>query len=336
MKIVYNAIFYIFALCTWGYAQNPDLRLINRSTGEVVNSISINTNDTISLCAQSRIGDEDTEWEYISVKWHFPPSIWLSDIKPPEYQQCIMIISELPVSDSVKIKTDNDSLSIPLTINSVDSVESIFIILLTPSAYRVAGDTILAVVQIRNNNGPVPGVVCLDSVRYSITGPGVGTLEYSALVNGSNILLDSSINQCFSGSGDTVKFILNNQVQNAFEYRISVMYKNKSDSTEQFSLLPMSSGPVFKSRNCFQKISFQLLNNSKIRFLDMKAGVPVCVKIMRTNGQLVHQDFLRTKNSRYMEYNIPLSMMPGGYYILDIKSFDAVQHSLFHSLILFR
>ena len=266
MKVLYNAFLSFLIIGISARAQSPNLRLVNQSTGEVANSIHISTDDIVSLCAQGLIGLGGTDWEYISVEWQTPRLIWPGSILPPDHQQCMTIHSEIPVSDFIKIKGGDDSLSIPLVINSVDSIEGIFITLITNPANWSPGDTLRTVVNIGRQDGLIPDTVCLDSIRYSFSGLTAGTTESVMIINGAITKPDTINNQCFINGIDTVDFILYELPQSSDICLISVTYNNLSDTTISFSLSSMSVRPESRSQTAFKTRDIKILKKRKSTF----------------------------------------------------------------------
>src|SRR5271157_5203946 len=121
--------------------------------------------------------------------------------------------------------------------------------LLTPPAARIAGDTIVAVVKISNNDGLVSGSYCysgdsaalyrdtLGKGSASQPAPTITTSQGSTILNAGT---DASITtpECFTNGVDTVKGVLYNAPYTDTLHQLSVNPKGVTAVTEPFKLLP--------------------------------------------------------------------------------------------------
>ncbi|MGE5670462.1 MAG: hypothetical protein ACM31E_03400, partial [Fibrobacterota bacterium] len=151
----------------------------------------------------------------------------------------------------VNLETDNrtipDTLDVEFTVGPPTRVE---IEIVTPPDKLIAGEPIVTVIKIFNEDGPVPGTYCFTAkdVRYTdVVGKG-GTVkpEPYVLINGTDTVKlntnwpDLAKTQCFTNSIDTVITTLYNVVTDS-SHQITVDLGGLKGTTTPFVLLP---GPL--------------------------------------------------------------------------------------------
>lgn len=313
------AIAFILILAVVTISKSKNIRIVEQNTQKVIDSIVLGIGDSNTYCVQKFLKTEDKEeWVTISAAWHIPASI---DTIPPMAvnRSCLYIQGKKTVNDKIIVKNENDSLIIPLTILPGDSLKRIEIRLVTPPNNRYLGDTIKTLVRIGNENGLLEGNLCLDSMYYTLLNSVQNETKSEIIVNNTKRAFKSYTKQCFSDGIDTLAIILNDSSFIGNTFRISVLHRSVSDTTDESSLLPANSISNFSGHLNGNKWFVFFLRDGLIQFVQ-NITAPLTISVIKTNGQLIHSGiYVPNKNNRN-QYVIPVSMMATGCYLLNISS----------------
>jgi fibro-slime domain-containing protein len=204
------------------------LRIKDTLTKDVVTQIQMTTGQKKSFFVEGLKSDDTTTWIPVDAKWELVPVIKSTTPTPDRNQSWTFDPTEPGQSNLILSRPYDTScfnspvLTIPVTV-TIEKITSVIINIITPEADRIAGDTLLAVVEIRNSDGLIPGNYCLGTggnettqVIYQDTlkNPTIGKRPVPRLlVDGMwtdlNMGFTSTVknNQCFTNGIDTIKFI---------------------------------------------------------------------------------------------------------------------------------
>ncbi|MBD3320389.1 MAG: hypothetical protein GF350_04755 [Chitinivibrionales bacterium] len=200
-----------------------------------LDTLHITTNDDATLRVQGRRSDNG-QWVDISARWLMQEDLVVDPSPPARAGSWTFSPVEFDTSGAgwIAVTLDNDT-------TTPDSVWVIFepgpvteieFEVLTPPEERIAGDTLLAVVRMRNENGLYPGMYCDTMVYQDIIGAG-DALDGVVITGADTTLLNerpgdsNTTYQCFDEGIDTLKIVLYNA---PFEPR-------KSDSLHQLYIV---------------------------------------------------------------------------------------------------
>jgi fibro-slime domain-containing protein len=202
------------------------LRLKDAS-GNIVTKIEMTSGEKRSYTVEG-FNSTTSDWISVDAKWELVPVIKSTTPTPDRNQAWTFDPTEPGKSNLILSRPYDTScfnspvLTIPVTV-TIEKITSVIINIITPDADRIAGDTLLAVVEIRNSDGLIPGIYCLGTggnetqqVIYQDTlkNPNGDKRPLPRiLVDGvwNDLNMGSSIaiknNQCFMNGIDTIKFI---------------------------------------------------------------------------------------------------------------------------------
>lgn len=231
------------------------LRIVN-SDNNVLSSLRMSTNDDTTLYVQGLRSDRD-EWMNIQASWITSPGIQTT---PPasEFAQSWDFSPTVPDTGLVIVTLNTDS-TVP------DTLPVFFergaplyadVEILTPADQLVAGDTITAVIRVRNRDGLVPGSYC-DSTLYEDILPTSGPNDTAKIiVDGTEGNLNQQgseeewLYQCFDGGIDTVKMVLYHAPLNsAIGHRIYVDIGSIQGISQEFDLRPAALDTLILTNN---------------------------------------------------------------------------------------
>jgi fibro-slime domain-containing protein len=226
------------------------LRIVVRDSTQI-DTLSMNTNQDTTLKVQG-LRSDNGKWEYVSAQWSMQNGL-STDPMPPGQAANWTFSPVTPGTGWIHVSMANDS-------TKPDSVFAIFtpgpptkvtIAIITPANQLIAGDTILALVQINNKDGLVPGAWCYDGSNGAIYQDGLGSGGRKTPVvigdSGAGPLnqAPSSANktdECFQNGTDTIKFILYYAPYGGdTAHQIFVSLGSLNATTAPFTLLP---GPL--------------------------------------------------------------------------------------------
>ncbi len=203
------------------------------------------TNDNAALAVYGR-RSIDGEWEQVSASWEVLEGLSMTPAAP-ENSHAWQFSPNQPGTGWIRVfmssaSTAPDTLPVAFTPGKPVSAE---LDILTPPRDRRAGDTITAVVRIRNANGLVP-----ETWRYPGHGE-AGPLYHDALGNGGRdqtpaVLVDGQphalgnrLEQCFDNGVDTVSFVLYYAPEDTDSlHTLSVTLDDVQAHSSPFVLLP--------------------------------------------------------------------------------------------------
>jgi fibro-slime domain-containing protein len=217
-----------------------------------IGTLNMSTNDDTTLKVMG-LRSDTKKWEYTSARWETSGQLFMAPTAP-EIAQGWTFYPLLAGSGILRVTTGKDSMTVPDTLQAAFVTGpplSVQIDLITPPEKRIAGDTMLAVVRIKNRPGLMPGRYCfpLGSTQGAAvyqTLLGSGTKPPSVIiiddVSGplNNFPKDSIKNdECFEGGLDTVKIVLYNApfTKDSMQQIFATMGALKT-ATDPFSLLP--------------------------------------------------------------------------------------------------
>ena len=208
------------------------LRLVERGKNlitDYADSIFMNTDekrlfDVYGLRSDATDSTLPESWVRVNADWDLSSPLH-SAIQPPNYDKSWTFDPTNPTGTGTLILTNPDdsktkTLTIPVTIVRAPPSEVTFRIITFPDT---AGDTILAVVEIRNTDGLVPGKYCFqpggDDQHQAIYQDSLGKggdlrPDPNIEVDGNMTILNTDPsttyknNQCFTDGYDTVKVVL--------------------------------------------------------------------------------------------------------------------------------
>lgn len=304
-------ILYLSVLISFSKADS-NLFIVDKNAEITVDSIVLNYGDSATFCAYNKI-ETVVERIAIPVEWHVPSSL---DSSPSYYSSCLKIIGKLQLRDTIIVKSEIDSVFIPIIILPGPFLPKFNIKLITPFQKRIVGDTIKAEVLIQNKDGLVPGDICVDSIYYVIP---------ECIQNGSSgiLLVDSQkrgfntyIDQCFYNGRDTIAIIIKSSSLVEDSFSISVSFKDSTYTSEKSILLPVSCKPNRLSNANTSKLI--TITNGFIR-LGKNFEIPMIITITNINGQLIHRGSLIPGKGQ-SQYPLPSTLMSYECFILTISS----------------
>ncbi len=227
------------------------LRIITGTDTAAVKLV-MNTNQDTLLRVQGLRSDTD-QWQYIDIgNWSNSPSL-NKTIKSPGISSTWRIDPTDIASGKIFVNLETDNRTIPDTLDvefTIGPPTRVDIEIVTPPEKIIAGEPIVTVIKIFNEDGPVPGTYCFtaNDVRYTdVVGKG-GTQkpEPYVLINDTDTVklntnwADLAKTQCFTNSVDTVTTILYNVVTDS-SHQITVDLGGLKGTSTPFVLLP---GPL--------------------------------------------------------------------------------------------
>ena len=193
-----------------------ELRIVMGNDTNGIHDLFMTTNDDTTLTVIGRRSDND-QWMQIKTKWETSSGLPVAPQAPEQASQWRFSPTAPATSGWIRVTLDIDSISRP---------DSVFVVfekgapvrvefeLLTPATQRIAGDTLTAVVRIRNKDGLVPGSYCTSSQYQDLLGSGGRDSLPKIFVDGVGDTLrqrsgqPEAMRECFADGIDTVKFVL--------------------------------------------------------------------------------------------------------------------------------
>lgn len=232
---------------TWAYASEPglvkdsvevnvvpyyitDLRLHETVSNKIVDTIVLLTDSSRSYTVyglkSTAVDKNDPDsWVLVNAKWVLSPPL-LSTNTPPDRAITWVYDPTNPGTGALTLTNPDDTTTRPKVIPVVikrSPPSAVTFTLVTPANKRVAGDTLIGVVKITNNDGLVPGTFCYGA-NGEVTSPAAYSDNLSSgggfrpqpgiAVDGNGVLLNTlnqtiiTNNQCFENGVDTVKVVL--------------------------------------------------------------------------------------------------------------------------------
>ncbi len=179
-------------------------------------TLKMTTNDSASVYVEGKRSDND-DWEPVSSAWGIHDSLSVTPAAP-ENSGTWSFSPDRPGEGWVRAYMDNDLTapdSLPVVFERGKPV-AVEIDVLTPPEQQIAGDTITAVVRIRNTDGLVPGTWCYPAnggsdAEYGDTLGNGGRKDPIVIVDSAAHTIEDKIataEQCFEDGVDTVQFVL--------------------------------------------------------------------------------------------------------------------------------
>jgi fibro-slime domain-containing protein len=203
------------------------IKLVNAITGVDVTQIAMSTDSEITVKVVGTWSDDTLKWVDVTGTWvlnpvvpvqvPFPASEFGSWHFSPTKPDTAILTVTVPKVEGIPEAT----VSIPVFIRPAPP-SSVKFEIITPPDYRIAGDTILAVVGIYNKDGLVPGRYCypanagVPAVYQDSLGKGINKPDPTITTSGGATVINptpdttSTTVQCFNGGLDTVKVVLYN------------------------------------------------------------------------------------------------------------------------------
>ncbi len=312
IRIFIFIILHLSALISISKADG-NLIIIDRNTEKTIDSIILNFGDSATYCIYKEIGPEKLIFD-IPVNWYIP-SLIVSNTRFSSY--CLSITGKVPIKDKiVAVSEFGDSIVIPVTILPGPFLPKISIKVITPPSKRTIRDTLRAEVIIYDENGFIPGNICIDSVYYNFNGSKQPGSLMGLLINNHKKDFDTYINQCFDTGRDTIGIILMDSTFVDDTLSLSVSFKG-STASQKFRM-----SPVFCKSNRAKYLNnlADLVSVKKgfIRF-GKSFDAPLLISITTFNGKLIHRG-IHIADKSFSQYRFPTSMMTDGCFVLTIRS----------------
>jgi fibro-slime domain-containing protein len=181
------------------------LRIVDVN-GTPITSLRINTNQDATLRVQG-LRNTDSMWvDLTAANWQSSPGL---SLVPSTYTASPWTISPTkPGSGTIRVTLGDTMVTKPAAIPVIFDVGPPVIMdikILTPPELRRAGDTITAVVSIRNKDGLVPAEWC-DSTAYHNVLP--DTPHVPIVIGDTTVTMGRNMYECFHDGLDTVKYVL--------------------------------------------------------------------------------------------------------------------------------
>lgn len=228
------------------------------AAGTRVDSLWMSTNDDTTLYVEG-LRSDNGQWERVKVTWHASDSLNTSPAAPELANQWSFSPTTPLEEGQIWVTMPEDTVATPDTIGvhfeRGEPLDMEFELLTRPED-RIAGDTITAVVRIRNRDGYVPGSYCYaiggdgkPAHYWDPLGPGSRDRPQPVVIGGQDTstidasLVDTSrLEQCFEDGVDTVQFVLYYAPYNLDSvHEMRVELGTLSGSSDPFRLLP---GPL--------------------------------------------------------------------------------------------
>lgn len=243
-----------------------------------IQSLVMSTNDDTTLVVEG-LRSDNSVWENVRAKWETSTGLSVTPSAPTLSGQWRFSPNDTATNGLIRVLMPDDISATPDTITVMftrGSALSAQFEVLTQNPR--AGDTIIAVIRIRNKDGLVPGIYCYpqtsgskglftDNLVSPSTKPPaeVITGEDTAIVNNANAVTKDSASLCFDGGVDTIKIVLFNAPNNKDStHTLTVNLGNITASTQPISLKPGVLDSFDIQNYQFQSISSIALRDSFI------------------------------------------------------------------------
>ncbi|MGB7567937.1 MAG: hypothetical protein WBM07_08760, partial [Chitinivibrionales bacterium] len=216
-------------------------------------TLTMSTNDDTTLYVIG-LRSDDSLWEPVSAEWDTSALVHVA----PSAPERALSWSFSPVTPDtgftgwIRVTLGIDTTTKPDTVFvnfTPGAPTSITINLITPASQIIAGDTVVAVVSIRNKDGLYPGQKC-DTTSYQemLGNGGNGRPNPIVIVDDSTSVLKqgpvsaTATHECFQNGLDTVKYVFYYAPVDKQDstQQIFVTLNNLSASTPAFNVLPSS------------------------------------------------------------------------------------------------
>jgi len=181
---------------------------VNGTINDTISALSMNTNQDTTLKVIGQRSDNG-QWEAVSAAWYSSTGLHITPVAPGN-AQAWTFSPDTPGTGYIRVTVGNDTnVTKPATIAvnfSVGPPTNTTITIITPADSIKAGDTVLAVVSIKNNDGQVPGSYC-DSVNYY--DPVTSDSNATVIVKNDTTTMGygKKIEECFTNGLDTIKMV---------------------------------------------------------------------------------------------------------------------------------
>lgn len=215
------------------------LRIVVGANATHIASLAMNTNQDTTLKVQGQ-RSTDSVWEYVSAAWESSSGLSIVPGAPANAQSWTFS-PDKPGTGIIRVTLGNDTISTKpdfVTVNfTAGPPVSMEVQILTPPEQRIAGDTMIAVVRIKNSDGLVPGQWC-DTVTYR-NALGTGGRTSPVVIGDTTVTMGTALKECFENGLDTVKFVLYYAPadKDSMEKVVAAM-RGLSASTDPFTLYP--------------------------------------------------------------------------------------------------
>ena len=223
------------------------LRIISHDTTRM-GTLTMSTNDDTTLSAIG-LRSDTAKWEPVSVEWDTSAAVHVAP-SAPERSINWAFSPVTPGNGWIRITLGSDATTKPDTVFvnfTRGAPTSISIQLITPPSQIIAGDTVIAVVSIRNKDGLVPDTLCDTTSYQELLGSGGGGRPNPIVsVDGTTSGLKQAPSystptyECFNNGLDTVKYVFYYAPVDKVDslQQIFVDFHNLSASTPGFNVLP--------------------------------------------------------------------------------------------------
>ncbi len=210
----------------------------------VINSLTMNTNQDTTIRVQG-LRSDTALWEDVDAKWETSTNLKTQPPAPGKAHLWFFSPSDTGTG-WIRVTLGNDLVTKPDTIDAKFTIgppTRVTIDIVTPKDQRIAGEPIIAVVTIYNQDGKVPGEYCFDmtQVRYSDILDPTGRPKPFVILNGKDTVYLSNLTdkQCFHNAVDTVDLRLFYATQNTDSlHQIIVNIGTIKAETPPFEVLP--------------------------------------------------------------------------------------------------
>jgi hypothetical protein len=195
-----------------------ELQIVTGPANTPIDHLAMTTDQDTVLKVRGLRSDND-QWEDANGDWGVipitPPTQTLSGPNGA-FRWEISLASTDTGTGYIKVTGGDPAMTKPDSISydfSPAGPSNIEIEMITPEAGRIAGDTLTAVVRIKNLDGLVPGTYCDTTIYSDNLGTG-GRIPPIVVVDdgetglNTNDGMGNKTGQCFDGGIDTVKFVL--------------------------------------------------------------------------------------------------------------------------------
>ena len=246
------------------------LRIVVGANGTHIASLAMNTNQDTTLKVQGQ-RSTDSVWEYVPAAWESSSGLSIVPGAPANAQSWTFS-PDKPGTGIIRVTLGNDTISTKpdfVTVNfTAGPPVSMEVQILTPPEQRIAGDTMIAVVRIKNADGLVPGQWC-DTVTYqNALGTGGGSRPSPVVIGDTTVTMGTALKESFENGLDTVKYVLYYAPadKDSMEKVVAAM-RGLSASTDPFTMYPGALSSIalqdFNGKN-LDSIHLDYPNGSKL------------------------------------------------------------------------
>lgn len=239
------------------------LRILNVDKAQLEQVVMPSNRDTLLLVQGRRI--DNGVWETITADWQIIDQQLVNTLSDPPRHSTQWFISPTGIaSGRVRVTLGMDNITVPDTVlldfKAAPPI-SANISFITPPENRKAGDTMLLLVEVRNEDGLIPGRYCYPAdasgalAAYQDT-LGTGGRPDPRIINsqGSAIITQkgttgNQMGECFIGGIDTIKVVMYYAPSAADSlHKIFLNLGSLSAATDPFRLLPGKADSIILMR----------------------------------------------------------------------------------------